>query len=182
MATNFPGSLDAFTNPIASDTLDNPPHDEQHADINDAMEAVQAKLGVGAHTIGERSAFTPSWTNLTPGAATETWHYVRVNDFVSVVGSTVFAADTSVTGLVEMDLPVGTQGAAGGVQHGICRFFDTGGLLAIGGVQMTSTKAGFYPYTAGGTYVARGSGMNTTYPFTWATGDALTVEFVYHIA
>ena len=43
---NFPGSLDAFTNPTSGDTLDNPPHDQQHADVNDAVEALQAKVGV----------------------------------------------------------------------------------------------------------------------------------------
>lgn len=46
MTTNFPSSIDAFTNPTSADTLDNPPHDQQHADINDAMEAVQTKIGV----------------------------------------------------------------------------------------------------------------------------------------
>ena len=46
MATNFPTSLDTLTNPLATDTLDSPPHDEQHADANDAIEALQAKVGV----------------------------------------------------------------------------------------------------------------------------------------
>ena len=48
MTTNFPTSVDAFTNPTSADTLDNPPHDQQHADINDAMEAVQTALLDGA--------------------------------------------------------------------------------------------------------------------------------------
>lgn len=48
MATNFPTSADSFTNPTAVDTLDSPPHDQQHADINDAMEAVQTALLDGA--------------------------------------------------------------------------------------------------------------------------------------
>ena len=46
MATSFPSGLDSFTNPTAVDTLDSPPHDEQHADANDAIEALQAKVGV----------------------------------------------------------------------------------------------------------------------------------------
>jgi len=46
MATNFPTSLDSLTNPTAVDTLDSPPHDTQHADANDAIEALQAKVGV----------------------------------------------------------------------------------------------------------------------------------------
>jgi len=51
MATNFPGSLDSFTNPTSADTLDNPPHDQQHADVNDAVEALQAKVGVDGSAV-----------------------------------------------------------------------------------------------------------------------------------
>jgi hypothetical protein len=42
MATTFPEALDNFTNPTSSDTLDSPSHSEQHADVNDAVEAVEA--------------------------------------------------------------------------------------------------------------------------------------------
>ena len=45
MATNFPGSQDNFVNPAASDTLDSPDHASQHTDVNDAVEALQAKVG-----------------------------------------------------------------------------------------------------------------------------------------
>ena len=48
MATSFPTSLDALTNPTATDTLDSAtvPHAVQHANANDAIEALQAKVGV----------------------------------------------------------------------------------------------------------------------------------------
>jgi len=46
MATNFPTGLDSFTNPVSANPLNAPPHASQHANINDAMAAVQAKLGV----------------------------------------------------------------------------------------------------------------------------------------
>lgn len=46
MPSNYPGALDSFVNPNAADALDDPPHADQHADINDAMEAVQSELGV----------------------------------------------------------------------------------------------------------------------------------------
>jgi len=47
MATNYPSSLDAFTNPTSTDTLDSVtvPHASQHTDINDAVEAIEAELG-----------------------------------------------------------------------------------------------------------------------------------------
>jgi hypothetical protein len=48
MATVYPGALDDFTNPTASDSLNDPtvPHATQHADANDAIEAIQATLGI----------------------------------------------------------------------------------------------------------------------------------------
>jgi hypothetical protein len=46
MATNFPASLDALTNPTSSDTLASPDHAGQHANANDAIEALQTKVGI----------------------------------------------------------------------------------------------------------------------------------------
>ena len=51
MATNFPTSLDALTNPTASDALTSPSHAGQHADANDAIEALQAKVGVNGSAV-----------------------------------------------------------------------------------------------------------------------------------
>ena len=48
MATNFPGSQDSFTNPTSSDTLDSPDHAAQHANVNDAVEAIELALLDGA--------------------------------------------------------------------------------------------------------------------------------------
>jgi hypothetical protein len=41
MATNFPGSVDNFSNPNATDSLNAPSHSSQHADANDAIEAIE---------------------------------------------------------------------------------------------------------------------------------------------
>lgn len=45
MATNYPTSLDALTNPTAGDSLTSPTHAGQHANANDAIEAIQTELG-----------------------------------------------------------------------------------------------------------------------------------------
>lgn len=50
MPTNFPASLDTLTNPIATDKENVVSHAGQHANANDAIEAIQAKVGVGAST------------------------------------------------------------------------------------------------------------------------------------
>jgi hypothetical protein len=48
MATAYPGAIDNFTNPTSSDTLNSVtvPHATQHADINDAVEAIETTLGI----------------------------------------------------------------------------------------------------------------------------------------
>lgn len=44
MATSYPTSVDNFTNPSSSNTLDSPSHSDQHANANDAIEATQTEL------------------------------------------------------------------------------------------------------------------------------------------
>ena len=46
----YPGALDAFVNPTTNDDLDSPNHVAQPADTNNATEAIEAKLGIGAST------------------------------------------------------------------------------------------------------------------------------------
>jgi len=53
MASNFPSSLDSFTNPSSSDAMDSVsvPHATQHSDLNDAVEALQAKVGADSSAV-----------------------------------------------------------------------------------------------------------------------------------
>jgi hypothetical protein len=45
VTTNFPSSLDILANPNSTDPLSNPSHSEQHININDAVEAIETKIG-----------------------------------------------------------------------------------------------------------------------------------------
>lgn len=51
MATGFPTSLDALTNPTSSSALNFPSHSGQHTNSNDAIEALQAKVGVNSSAV-----------------------------------------------------------------------------------------------------------------------------------
>jgi len=53
MATNFPSSLDSFTNPSGTDAMDSVtvPHATQHTNLNDAVEALQSKVGVDGSAV-----------------------------------------------------------------------------------------------------------------------------------
>lgn len=48
MASNFPTSLDSFTDPTSGSSLASPSHSGQHIDLNDAVEKLEAKLGIGS--------------------------------------------------------------------------------------------------------------------------------------
>lgn len=51
MAINFPSSLDSLTNPTTSSPLNSPSHAGQHSDANDAIEALQAKVGADSSAV-----------------------------------------------------------------------------------------------------------------------------------
>ena len=50
MATNFPEELDSFLNPLSTDSVAIVSHAAQHSDSNDAIEALQVKLGANNST------------------------------------------------------------------------------------------------------------------------------------
>lgn len=43
--SQYPGTIDSFTNPSGTNTLDNPDHALQHSDANDAIEALEKVMG-----------------------------------------------------------------------------------------------------------------------------------------
>lgn len=48
MASNYPTSIDSFTDPLTNSPLNNPSHAGQHQDLNDAVEKLETKLGIGS--------------------------------------------------------------------------------------------------------------------------------------
>lgn len=51
MSTNFPASIDTLTNPTATDDTSTVDHAAQHANANDAIEALEAKVGVNSSAV-----------------------------------------------------------------------------------------------------------------------------------
>jgi hypothetical protein len=86
VASNFPTSLDNFTNPSSGNTLDSPSHSLQHSDINDAVEALEAKLGIGASPAG--SATSGQVLTASTGGTT-TWSTPTAGGLIQIVPSSV---------------------------------------------------------------------------------------------
>lgn len=67
-ATNFPTSLDTLTNPSGTDSVATVSHSGQHSNANDAIEAIEAKVGITASTpitgtvLAGTGAGTSVWT------------------------------------------------------------------------------------------------------------------------
>ena len=175
MATNFPGSLDSFTNPTSGSTLDSPSHAAQHANINDAVEAVQLKLGTGAGTIGEWTSYTPTLTNFT--ASSLSCAYARVNDIVFL---DITVTVSSVSNYPIMTVPSGLN-IASFPQNQPVGLLDQLSAWYVGLARQNSTTNFFFTslYT-GGTYGGEGA-INATAPFTWhpTNGDAIVGLIVY---
>ena len=70
MATNFPTSLDTLVNPLSGNNVSSPSHAAQHTNANDAIEALEAKVGI---------------TN----SAVSTSHDYRISQVEALVGSAV---------------------------------------------------------------------------------------------
>ena len=51
MAISYPTSLDTLTNPTAGSSVASPSHAQQHSDANDAIEALQSKVGVDGSNV-----------------------------------------------------------------------------------------------------------------------------------
>lgn len=113
MPTTYPTSLDSFANPGAA-TLEDAAgfyHDEQHANANDAVEALQAKLGISesvpadapianavlASSTAGRSKWRPlASTDFAPGAG-----FVRIAKRTAAGGSTILLTFTSIPQVFE---------------------------------------------------------------------------------
>ena len=96
MTTAFPGAIDAFTNPVAADPLDSVtvPHASQHANINDAVEAIETAIGTTAAPVLAKLA-SPTFTG-TPTLPTGTIAVTQtVGNNTTAVATTAFVKANS---------------------------------------------------------------------------------------
>lgn len=180
MATNFPGSLDSFTNPTSGSTLDSPSHAAQHSNINDAMEAVQAKLGTGAGTIGEYTTFTTTATGISIN--NQNCVYAQVNEIVFAHYYVVFSS--AATADIKLSLPVDMGGwsdasRAGAFQPGLASD-ASGSNYTMWPCRDTSSNSllRFFAMDWGAGF----STVGVSTPFTWASSDSMRFSITYTAA
>jgi len=139
--------------------------------------AGQVLTAAQLNSIGETTAFTPSWNNFTVGNAVESWYYTQINDLVIVQGETELGSTSSVTGTWTMDYPISSP-APSAISAGEAYFI--GGTNSLGFVQLGASALIFRPFDVSGSTVFWTQADATT-PFSWTTGDRLRASIVYMI-
>jgi hypothetical protein len=186
MASTFPTSLDTFTNPTATSLLTSPSHAQQHADINDAVEALEAKVAIGNTVLGTYTAYTPTFLNVTAGNGTTSGAYCRVNSFVHYYGSFTLGSTSAVTGAISIVLPININAdvAVGISTIGIMNLLDTSanttfqGMARYNGASSSCFAGVINASSTYGSWIA----LNATSPMTWATGDSINFNLYYRAA
>lgn len=114
MSINFPTSLDTLSNPVGTDKVNNAvaalKHATQHANANDAIEALEAKVGINGSAVTTTHDYKLSSVTSTDKAVSKA--------SASFVGGKVLVSSAN-HGAVESDLVVQPGGLVGIAQGGL---------------------------------------------------------------
>ena len=186
MAITYPTTLDVFTNPTSTSLLTSPDHAQQHSDINDAVEALEAKVAIGNTVLGAWIDYTPTWTATTTnpviGNGTITGRYSLVNKTVTAqiyisMGSTT----TYGSGNFLLTLPVTAATTLGSFAAlGSAWYYDASANNATTGIANVNNGS---TTIFGLRYTGTNAGNVTAIaPYTWASGDFITATIQYKAA
>lgn len=179
MATNFPTSVDVLTNPVSNDSLNNPSHSTQHANANDALEAIEGYIlnGTGADWKTWAPTLSGGWAN---GDGNWTARYIQIGKTVFVSGLfTIGATTTRGTNLV-VSLPVNmfSQSLSSGF-NARCSISGANYPLFMSASSVSAIT--LQAANSAGTYL----GLNTVaaaVPAAWNTGDTIVFGMTYQAA
>lgn len=147
------------------------------SDLNAAISTGVISTGLGAWT-----SFTPTWTNVTVGNASQASAYFKAGKFVAVRYRFVFGSTSAFTGAPLVSLPVGANtNSYGGGQ--IATYRDVSASADYNGIIRLAGTSSAWPLLLNvtGANDSRANISSTT-PFTWASGDILDGFLCYEAA
>ena len=132
--------------------------------------------------IGEKTAYTPTFTNLTLGNGTLTADFYRVQNVVTATVVVEFGSTTSISGDVIVTLPI-ARATTQGLQLSTANLLDTGTANYFGtvGFFVTLSSVNVRNYAVSGINIVMQT-LSATVPFTWGTGDILKFSAQYEVA
>lgn len=136
MPTSYPGSLDSFSNPSSSSKLNDSGvvHSDQHANANDAIEAIEATLGVN-----------PQGASATVVARLNTLATLASPTFTGQL--TVPAGSTSTSPIIFQSGSLLTNAAGGRMEYDGKLYYLTPSSTAVGG-RAVATSSHYFALAA----------------------------------
>jgi hypothetical protein len=123
------------------------------------------------------TSYTPTWTNLTVGNATQEFYYMQIGKLVVLRGRITLGSTSSVGTNPRFTTP--TTHFASSWVDGDAKLVDASGstyLAAIDFFSSTTMRVG--SWSVSGANVIRAQ-ITSTAPFTWASTDAIEVVAFY---
>ena len=199
MPINFPTSLDALTNPVAGDATNNvtTPHATQHANSNDAIEALEARVGITGSAVTSSLTYriatvetttallqTGAWTTWTPvvtQSATPTMtiseaRYVKNGRTVTAELVVSFTSAGTNGNAIQCTLPVAGATYTGEKCVGQFSFLKSASAWYTGSCVLTSATALRFRTNAG----TDAFGINPA--ITIGSADTMTFTITYDAA
>jgi hypothetical protein len=135
---------------------------------------------------GAWTHFTPSWSGLTIGNATNDGYYIKLGKTVIFRVIMVWGNSTSATGNLLLTLPVASVsmgGTANILPIGITKAYHQATSQISDGTLVWSSTTTAYPeiWNVGSTYTAP-SLITSIVPFTWVTPDEVQITGTYEAA
>ena len=161
MATNYPSGIDSLTNPSAGDALTSPSHSAQHANANDAIEAIETELGTtpsgSETTVAARLTAIESGARMGTGSIGATALADNAVDTAAIQDGAVTPAKLATTG--RFTFPTGAANGYG----------FTSGAVHLSG---TGTPEGVITAAPGSTWLQIGDAITVSGNLSWrkATG------------
>jgi hypothetical protein len=133
-------------------------------------------------------SWVPTWTNLTVGNGVTVARYIQIGKTVHFQLNFTLGTTSAVGSTPTVTLPVAAANShvidsVNGSMLGTFMFTDAGSAVFMGnGRLQTSTVVNIAVYGASITYVHQPTGLTSTVPFTWGTGDIIHWSGTYEAA
>lgn len=127
----------------------------------------------------EWTSFTPTWTNLTAGNATQSFAYSEHGNTMFIEGRMTLGSTSSVGTNPSFAIP-NSRTSTGFLLGGFLRLEDTGTQNYFGQLLISTVSIELYNLNVGATYPTLAT-MNSTTPHTWASTDVIHLGCSFRI-
>lgn len=134
--------------------------------------------------IGASVSFTPAFSSITIGNGTRTGTYVQVNKTVYFQAKVTFGSTTTLAGNTDFTLPIAATGVTTfDIINLTGIFLDSSatGIYVVNHIMIGTTAVRLLTTLTNATY-ATGTDTAAAVPFTWATGDVISISGNYQVA